>query len=65
MICHNCGNEISDFAKVCPLCNVSLQSQLEPLPMQTDCQMPSPQMEGVPYGSYAPQRWHKRKRFQL
>ena len=42
MICRNCGNEISDFAKVCPLCNVSLQSQFEPQ-MQQVSQMQAQQ----------------------
>ena len=43
MICRNCGNEISDFAKVCPLCNVSLQSQFEPQMQQV------PQMQAQQY----------------
>lgn len=46
MICRNCGNEISDFAKVCPLCNVSLQSQFEPQVQQV--QQP-PQMQAQQY----------------
>ena len=52
MICNNCGNQISDFAKVCPLCNVSLQSQLEPKvePVQNCYQPPQPpQMPQAPY----------------
>ena len=49
MICNNCGNQISDFAKVCPLCNVSLQSQTEPEvePAQNCC--PPPQMPQAQY----------------
>ena len=52
MICNNCGNQISDFAKVCPLCNVSLQSQFEPKvePVQNYYQPPQPpQMPQAPY----------------